>query len=114
MFKKKKDPSPQEMERRASRQAAKEDNQARRRQSHMERRESRRQSHMERRESRRISEAKKAETTRDRWREMKSVMSPPTIMLGLTASLGGFLFGADTGQISGFLIMRVRLRGTWT
>jgi hypothetical protein len=103
MFKKKKDPSPQEMERRASRQAAKEDNQARRRQSHMERR-----------ESRRISEAKKAETTRDRWREMKSVMSPPTIMLGLTASLGGFLFGADTGQISGFLIMRVRLRGTWT
>ena len=28
-------------------------------------------------------------------------------MIGLTASMGGFIFGADTGQISGFLVMKV-------
>lgn len=44
----------------------------------------------------------------ERWHEIKSVASGPTILLGLTASMGGFLFGADTGQISGFLIMTVR------
>ena len=43
-----------------------------------------------------------------RWQEIKSVASGPAILLGLTASMGGFLFGADTGQISGFLIMKVR------
>ena len=43
-----------------------------------------------------------------RWQEIKAVASGPSILLGLTASMGGFLFGADTGQISGFLIMRVR------
>jgi hypothetical protein len=41
-----------------------------------------------------------------RWQEIRHVASLPTILLGLTASLGGFLFGSDTGQISGFLIMQ--------
>ena len=48
------------------------------------------------------------ESPRGRWHEIRSVASGPSILLGLTASMGGFLFGADTGQISGFLIMRVR------
>lgn len=47
------------------------------------------------------------ESAGSRWQEIKSVASGPAILLGLTASMGGFLFGADTGQISGFLIMRV-------
>jgi hypothetical protein len=38
-----------------------------------------------------------------RWQEIKDVASLPTILLGLTASMGGFLFGNDTGQILGFL-----------
>jgi hypothetical protein len=44
----------------------------------------------------------------ERWNEIKAVASGPTILLGMTASMGGFLFGSDTGQISGFLIMTVR------
>jgi hypothetical protein len=43
----------------------------------------------------------------ERWKEVMSVASGPTILLGITASMGGFLFGADTGQVSGFLIMKV-------
>ena len=42
-----------------------------------------------------------------RMNEIRSVASLPVIMIGITASMGGFLFGADTGQISGFLIMEV-------
>ncbi|KAL7272641.1 hexose transporter hxt5 [Rhizina undulata] len=38
--------------------------------------------------------------------EMKSVASLPVMVIGLTASIGGFLFGADTGQVSGFIIMK--------
>lgn len=37
--------------------------------------------------------------------EIKSVVSGPIMVLGLVASMGGFLFGADTGQVSGFIIM---------
>lgn len=37
--------------------------------------------------------------------EIKSVLSGPIMTLGLVASMGGFLFGADTGQVSGFIIM---------
>lgn len=37
--------------------------------------------------------------------EIKSVISGPIMILGLVASMGGFLFGADTGQVSGFIIM---------
>lgn len=37
--------------------------------------------------------------------EIKSVVSGPIMILGLVASMGGFLFGADTGQVSGFIIM---------
>lgn len=37
--------------------------------------------------------------------EIKSVLSGPIMVLGLVASMGGFLFGADTGQVSGFIIM---------
>jgi MFS transporter, SP family, sugar:H+ symporter len=48
-----------------------------------------------------------SEKQSQRWREIKSVASGPSILLGITASMGGFLFGADTGQISGFLIMEV-------
>lgn len=39
--------------------------------------------------------------------EIKEAWSWPCLVIGLTASMGGFMFGADTGQISGFLIMRV-------
>jgi hypothetical protein len=46
-----------------------------------------------------------SETQSQRWKEIRSVASGPSILLGITASMGGFLFGADTGQISGFLIM---------
>lgn len=42
--------------------------------------------------------------------EVKSVVSGPVIAIGLTASMGGFIFGADTGQISGFLVMKDYLR----
>ncbi|KAF3938741.1 hypothetical protein ABW19_dt0206680 [Dactylella cylindrospora] len=45
-----------------------------------------------------------------RFSDIKAVASGPVIAIGLTASMGGFLFGADTGQISGFLIMRDFLR----
>ncbi|EWC48834.1 hypothetical protein DRE_00139 [Drechslerella stenobrocha 248] len=45
-----------------------------------------------------------------RFNDIKAVASAPVITIGLTASMGGFLFGADTGQISGFLIMRDFLR----
>lgn len=44
------------------------------------------------------------------FRDVKAVTSGPVIAIGLTASMGGFLFGADTGQISGFLIMDDFLR----
>lgn len=37
--------------------------------------------------------------------EIKSCLSGPIMILGLVASMGGFLFGADTGQVSGFIIM---------
>ncbi|KAI5838476.1 general substrate transporter [Morchella snyderi] len=37
--------------------------------------------------------------------EIRSVVSGPIMILGLVASMGGFLFGADTGQVSGFIIM---------
>ncbi|KAK6359213.1 hexose transporter hxt1 [Orbilia brochopaga] len=46
----------------------------------------------------------------DRFNDIKAVASGPVIAIGLTASMGGFLFGADTGQISGFLIMKDFLR----
>jgi hypothetical protein len=55
-------------------------------------------------------ERKSTTTTKkssQRWQEIRDVASLPTILLGLTASMGGFLFGSDTGQISGFLIMQV-------
>jgi len=58
------------------------------------------------------SSKKAVQPTSERWHEIKSVASGPTILLGLTASMGGFLFGADTGQISGFLIMNVRHGGS--
>jgi len=45
-----------------------------------------------------------------RFSDIKAVASGPVIAIGLTASMGGFLFGADTGQISGFLIMEDFLR----
>ncbi|KAF8476842.1 general substrate transporter [Kalaharituber pfeilii] len=38
--------------------------------------------------------------------KLRDVASGPVIIIGLTASMGGFMFGADTGQISGFLIMQ--------
>ncbi|KAK6504554.1 hexose transporter hxt1 [Arthrobotrys musiformis] len=45
-----------------------------------------------------------------RFSDIRAVASGPVLTIGLTASMGGFLFGADTGQISGFLIMRDFLR----
>jgi len=42
----------------------------------------------------------------ERFSEIMAVASGPVIAIGLTASMGGFLFGADTGQISGFLVMK--------
>jgi len=45
-----------------------------------------------------------------RFSDIKAVASGPVIAIGITASMGGFLFGADTGQISGFLIMKDFLR----
>jgi hypothetical protein len=45
--------------------------------------------------------------TSERWKEIISVLSGPTLLLAMTGSMGGFIFGADTGQISGFLIMTV-------
>ncbi|KAF8429595.1 general substrate transporter [Tirmania nivea] len=46
----------------------------------------------------------------ERAAEVKSVVSGPVIAIGFTASMGGFIFGADTGQISGFLVMKDFLR----
>ena len=44
-----------------------------------------------------------------RWEEIRAVISGPIFLLAFVASMGGFIFGADTGQISGFLIMTVLL-----
>ena len=40
--------------------------------------------------------------------EMKQAASLPVMTIGLVASIGGFLFGSDTGQVSGYIIMDVR------
>ncbi|KAI5778536.1 general substrate transporter [Geopyxis carbonaria] len=42
--------------------------------------------------------------------EMRQAASLPVMGIGLTASMGGFLFGSDTGQVSGYIIMPDFLR----
>ncbi|TGZ78657.1 general substrate transporter [Ascodesmis nigricans] len=37
--------------------------------------------------------------------EMRKALSPPVALIGLAASMGGFLFGSDTGQLSGYIVM---------
>ena len=39
--------------------------------------------------------------------EMKDAATWPVMLIGITASMGGFLFGSDTGQLSGYIIMEV-------
>ncbi|KAI5288437.1 hexose transporter hxt1 [Ascosphaera acerosa] len=34
------------------------------------------------------------------------LLTPKTVGLGILASMGGFIFGYDTGQISGFIAMK--------
>jgi hypothetical protein len=40
--------------------------------------------------------------------QIKEATTCGVVAIGLTASMGGFLFGSDTGQVSGYIIMDVR------